>query len=158
MIRAYLSTAFREWDKHIPLKAMSLHSEKMFDRLLSQYAHVGQGNQSHVGIQNNSPQSLSGWVASLSERLSTAHQSAREAIDLEQFRQRRNYDLRVLENSCGVGDVVYLRDTSTKVGVHSKLRPPFIGPYLVIKAHPPLYMIEGKKKTKTIYHDRLKVV
>ena len=64
------------------------------------------------------------------------------------LRQRRNYDLRVLENSCGVGDVVYLRDTSTKVGVHSKLRPPFIGPYLVIKAHPPLYMIEGKKNTQ----------
>ena len=41
MIRAYLSTGFREWDKHIPLKAMSLHSEKMFDGLLSQYAHVG---------------------------------------------------------------------------------------------------------------------
>ena len=107
-----------------------------------------------LGIQSNSPQNMPGWVASLSERLFIVHQSAREAIGLEQFRQKRNYDLRVLENSYGVGNVVYLRDTSTEVGVSSKLRPPFIGPYLVIRARPPLYTIEGKNKNKTIHHDR----
>ena len=161
MIRAYLSRGFKEWDQHIPLIAMSLHSMKNRStgysaNMLMLGRETIQPIDLMLGIHNNSPQSPSGWVASLSERLSTAHRSAREAIELEQFRQKRNYDLRVLENSYCVGDVVYLRDTSTKIGVSSKLRPPFIGPYLVIKARPPLYMIEGKKKTKTIHHDRLK--
>lgn len=53
-----------------------------------------------------------------------------------QLCQKRNYDLRVLQHPYGLGDVVYLRDTSTKVEVNSKLRPPWKGPYLISKVTP----------------------
>ena len=127
MIRAYLSRVFKEWDVHIPHISMSLYSMK--NHWIDYSANMLMLGRKTInpidlmlGIHSNSPQSPS-------ERLSTAHRSAREATELEQFRQKRNYDLIVLENSYGVGDVVYLRDNSTKVGVSSKLRPPFIGPY-----------------------------
>lgn len=52
--------------------------------------------------------------------------------------------------------MVYLRDTSTKIGISSKLRPPWTGPFLITNARPPVYTILGKKRTSRVHHDRLK--
>ena len=94
MIRVYLPRGFKEWDEHIPLIAMSLPSMKNRStgysaNMLMLGRETIQPIDLILGI-NNSPQSPSGWDASLSERLSIKHPSAREAIELEQFRQKRN--------------------------------------------------------------------
>jgi len=38
------------------------------------------------------------------------------------------------EQKFEVGDLVYKLDTTTKVGINTKLKPVYDGPYLVIKA------------------------
>ena len=161
MIRSYLSKGFREWDEYIPLIEMALHSMKNRStgysaNMLMLGRETIQPVDLMLGLSNQTPKSPSAWVTSLVENLSNANRSAREAIGLTQCRQKRDYDLNVLEYPYNVGDVVYLRDTSTKIGVSSKLRPPFIGPYLVVVARPPLYTIQNRKKSKVINHDRLK--
>ena len=131
MIRSYLSKGFREWDEYIPLIAMALHSLKNRStgysaNMLMLGRETIQPVDLMLGLSNQTPKSPSAWVTSLVENLSNANRSAREAIGLAQCRQKRDYDLNVLEYPYNVGDVVYLRDTSTKIGVSSKLRPPFI--------------------------------
>ena len=53
-------------------------------------------------------------------------------IGQTQLRQKRNYDLRILEMTYSPGDIVYLRDSSTVIGISTKLRPPSTGPFLII--------------------------
>ena len=65
MIRAYLSRGFKEWDEHIPLIAMSLHSMKNRStgysaNMLMLGRETIQPIDLMLGIHNNSPQSLSG--------------------------------------------------------------------------------------------------
>ena len=72
------------------------------------------------------------------------------------MRQKRDYDLRVFERFYKVGDVVFLRDSSTKIGIRSKLRPPWTGPFYVISAPVPIYRLRGRKKFMVVHHDRLK--
>jgi hypothetical protein len=55
-----------------------------------------------------------------------------------------------------VGDSVYKRDDTTRVGISKKLCPPWKGPYLVVKVKPPLYVIRDRKRDSTVHHDRLK--
>ena len=44
----------------------------------------------------------------------------------------------------------------TEIGISSKLRPPWSGPFLVISARPPIYRIGGRKKSKVVHYNRLK--
>jgi len=68
----------------------------------------------------------------------------------------RDYDLRIVQHAYQEGDLVYKLDSSSKIGQSSKLRSPWMGPFLVIGSRPPLYRIQGKKKEYVVHHDRLK--
>ena len=81
-----------------------------------------------LGISGQNPQNPSNWVASLTHTLLEIHNLAREKIGKTQLRQKRDYDLRVFERAYNIGDVVYLRDSSTVIGISSKLRPPLDWP------------------------------
>jgi hypothetical protein len=63
------------------------------------------------------------------------------------MRQKRDYDMRIMKHSYNFGDLVFLRDSSTKIGLSKKLKPPWRGPYLVI---------ESTKEEKVVHHDRMK--
>ena len=96
------------------------------------------------------------WVLHLAKQFSEVHKLARDNINQAQLRQKRDYDLRMLENTFNIGDLVYKRDSSTRVGVSSKLRPPWIGPYIVVGCSPPRYRVADRKKEYVLHHDRLK--
>ena len=51
-------------------------------------------------------------------------------------------------------DPLSIRALSTKTS--SKIRPPRNGSLIVIRSHPPIYKLQGRKKTLTVHHDRLK--
>lgn len=97
------------------------------------------------------------WVQELEKHLSEAHEICRTNLKSAQLRQKKNYDLRVLENSYQIGDVVLLFNSATKVGQSSKLKSPWKGPYLVVDSKPPLYTIQNKKGKQTVHHDRIKI-
>ena len=161
MIRAYLSRGYKNWDEHLPLISMALHSMKnrstgFSANMLMLGRETIQPIDLILGLPGPSPQDPPTWVANLSKKLSEVHQLAREKIGNTQLRQKRDYDLKILEKTYSPGDVVYLRDTSTKIGISSKLRPPWTGPFLITVARAPVYKLVGRKKTIVVHHDRLK--
>ncbi len=160
MVRSYISKGLRDWDEHLPLISMALHSMKNRSTGFSaNMMMLGRETLQPIDIvlgRAGSPQLPSEWVADLVSNLSKVHEVAREKIGETQLRQKRDYDLRLLVNKYHVGDVVYLRDSSTKIGVSKKLRPPWAGPFIVLTARSPLYTIQGKKKSQLVHHDRLK--
>ena len=108
-----------------------------------------------LGLPRHTPQDPPNWVATLTCNLSRVHNLARETIGKTQMRQKRDYDLRVLVHPYETGDVVYLLDSSTKIGLSKQLRPPYYGPLLITCARPPLYVLEDRKRRSLMHHDRL---
>ena len=97
------------------------------------------------------------YVKKLEERLKRVHKQARDTLLSAQRRQKKDYDLKVLERKYNVGDLVYLINSSSKVGQSNKLKPIWNGPYLVIKViSPVLFRIKGRKREVVVHHDRLK--
>ena len=161
MIRAYVSRGVKDWDEHLPLISMALHSMKnkstgFSANMLMLGREVIQPIDLILGLPRPSPQDPATWVAYLTSNLSKIHTLAREKIGSTQLRQKRDYDLRVYERSFKEGDVVYLRDSATQIGISSKMRPPWIGPYLIIRARPPVYALQGRRKVQFVHHDRIK--
>ena len=161
MIRSYVSKGIKDWDEHLPLIAMALHSMKnrstgFSANMLMLGREVIQPIDLILGTPRASPQDPPTWVANLTSNLSNVHKLAREKIGETQLRQKRDYDLKVFEKSYNVGDVVYLRDSSTQIGISSKVRPPWIGPYVITRARPPIYEIQTRRRVQFVYHDRLK--
>ena len=161
MIRAYLSGGYKNWDEHLPLISVALHSMKNQStgfpaNMLMLGRETIQPIDLILGLPGPTHQDPPTWVANLSNNLSQVHQLAREKTEQTQLRQKRDYDLRILEMTYSPGDVVYLRDSSTVIGISTKLRPPWTGPFLITVARPPVYKLQGRKRTLVVHHDRLK--
>ena len=129
MVHSYVSRGLKDWDEHLPLISMALHSMKNnFTGFSANQLMLGreviQPIDLILGIPKPTPQDLSDWVKQITYNLSEIHNLAREKIGKTQLRQKRDYDLRVFERSYKIGDVVCLRDSSTQIGISSKLRPP----------------------------------
>ena len=93
----------------------------------------------------------------LEGQLKHVHKQARDTLSSAQRRQKKDYDFKVLERKYNVGDLVYLINSSSKVGQSNKLKPIWKGPYLVIKViSPVLFRIKGHKREVVVHHDRLK--
>ncbi|CAC5401380.1 unnamed protein product [Mytilus coruscus] len=163
MIRCYIEKKNRTWDRDLPLLAMALHStanrntgftanKLLLGRETTQPIHL------LLGLPANTPKDQEGdpWVIELAKNFSRIHHFARQNLKVAQLRQRRDYDMRILEHTYHIGDLVFLLDSSTKVGHSKKLKPPWKGPFLVVERQPPLYKIKGGKEEKTVHHDRLK--
>ena len=163
MIRSYIEGKQRYWDKDLALLVIALHStvhrqtgftpnRLMLGREVSQPIEILLG-VADKNIQSRTPVE---WVDNLCTELTRTHQVVRERLKSTQRRQKKDYNLRGLrEKSYDVGDLVYKRDQSTKIGVSSKLQSPYKGPYLVVKAHPPVYAIQDRKRESVVHHDKL---
>ena len=161
MIRSDASRGVKDWDEHLPLIAMTPHSMKnkstgFSANMLMLGREVVQPIDLILGLPRPTPQDPPTWVENVSRNLSNAHKLDREKIGDTQLRQKRDYDLRVFERSYKEGDVVYLRDSSTQIGISLKMRPPCIGPYLVTRARPPVYTLMGNHREQLVHHNRLK--
>ena len=161
MVRSYISRDLKDWDEHLPFIAMALHSMQnestgfSANRLMLGRETI-QPIDLIIGQFDSTPYSPNEWVQDLSNNLSQAHKIARERVGQTQLRQKRDYDLKLRTNYYHIGDVVFLRDSSTKIGVSKKLRPPWSGPYIIARARSPLYEILGMRKSQYVHHDRLK--
>ena len=70
-----------------------------------------------LGLPRHTPQDPPNWVATSTRNLSHVHNLARDTIGKTHLQQKRDYDLRVLVPPYETGDVVYLLDSSTKIGL-----------------------------------------
>lgn len=96
------------------------------------------------------------WLIGLVQRLNKAHSFVRERLARAQMRQKRTYDLRVVEKTYDLGDIVYRLDSSTKVGAKA-LQPIWKGPFVITRCQPPLYKLQGKRASGVWHHDKLKL-
>jgi hypothetical protein len=93
----------------------------------------------------------------LEKELAAAHQLAREHLEQQQLRQKRDYDIHPVKAEYQVGDLIMLYDSSTKIGQAKKLRPLWIGPFVVSEVlTPTLFKISSLKRDWVVHHDRLK--
>lgn len=73
------------------------------------------------------------------------------------MRQKQIYYLQFDNHTYDVGDLVYMTDSSTKIGQSKKLQKPWIGLFVVTgKLSPVLYRIKNRRKERVVHHDRLK--
>ena len=117
MIRSYISKDMKDWDERLSLISIDLIS----------------------GLNRHTAQNPQTWIKTISHNLSEAQELVLEKIGGAQLREKRDNDLRALQNFYDIGDVVYLRDSSTKIGISSKIRPTWNGPLIVIRSRPQIY-------------------
>lgn len=89
--------------------------------------------------------------------LKKVHQNARETLKAVQLRQKKDYDVKLFRQVYEAGDLVYLVDSSTKIGQSSKLKSVWKGPYLITKVLSSiLFQVQGRRRSQVVHHDRLK--
>jgi hypothetical protein len=97
------------------------------------------------------------YVRNLEKELAAAHQLAREHLEEQQIRQKRDYDVHPVQAKYQVGDVIMLYDFSSKMGQAKKLKPMWLGPFVVSAVvTPTLIKISSLKRDWLVHHDRLK--
>ena len=107
---------------------------------------------------NGEDKDINTYVKDLKSKLESIHREARENLKTSQNRQKRDYDLRSVHNTYGVGDVVYKTNSATAIGKSPKLKSPWKGPYVITEVKSPvLYRIKDRKKEEVIHHDRIKL-
>ena len=104
MIRSYVSRGKKDWDEHLPLISMALHSMKnkstgFSANMMMLGREVCQPIDLILGLTRSTPRDPPTWVANLLSNLSDIHKLARERIGEAQLRQKRDYDLRLFERS-----------------------------------------------------------
>jgi hypothetical protein len=164
-VRCFNKKQQNKWDEYLQLLAGAIRATPsrqtgfspnflMFGREVTQPIDLTFG----ILTANRKDKDIVEYVQNLIIALNLTHNVAREILKASQGRQNRDYDLRSKQKSYSVGDAVYKRDTATKVGQSGKLKPPWKGPYIVVKViNTVLYEIEDRKKSYVIHHDRLKL-
>jgi hypothetical protein len=71
------------------------------------------------------------YVWNLEKELAAAHQIARDHLEEQQIRQKRDYDVHPVQAKYQVGDKIMLYDSSSKIGQAKKLKPMWLGPFVV---------------------------
>ena len=162
MIRCYIDGRQKSWDEHLSLLGMAIRSvvnrnTGFTPNFLMLGREVAVPDRL-FGLNDILPKlDVPDYLEQLLTAMKYAHDAARSKLKEAQKRQKLHYDLRIRQNSYEKGDLVYVIDTTSKVGQSSKLRPVYSGPYLITEVLSPiLYRLLGKRRSFIIHHDRLR--
>ena len=164
ILRCFEQRKLRDWDLYLPQVAGALRAtanrqtgytanELMLGREVHKPADLIYG----VASANQEHRTEDEHVKHMSHIMREVSRTARECLQRTQKRQKRDYDDAGLhETLYKNGDLVYLRDERTKIGLSKKLHAFYAGPYLVTKVLSPiLYRIKGRRRELVVHHDRL---
>ncbi|CAC5417339.1 unnamed protein product [Mytilus coruscus] len=94
------------------------------------------------------------YIKDLRNALEKAHKTTRDNLKATQFRQKRDYDVKLYHRIYNKGDKI---DSTTEIGESKKLRASWQGPYLIAEVlSSVLYKMRTRKRELTIHHDQLK--
>ena len=97
------------------------------------------------------------YVSTLSRKIENAHELARKHLKNSQKRQKQDYDVNLRQYRYEPGDLVYERNSSSKLGACLKLQKIWKGPLLVVRLLSLLlYVVRYRKRDRVVHHDRLK--
>ena len=149
LLTHYVSENQRDWDRWLSVITSAYNSSRhsvtgfspcelvygkpMRTVLEDQFSAESMKNQSHRQ-----------FLTKLRTRLKDAHQQA-----LEQIQQQQSLRTETRPATFQPGDTVWCRNFTAGKGVHAKLKPKFEGPYIVMEARPPDYVLKkGRKRLR----------
>lgn len=164
MLTMYCEDNQTEWDVYIPQVMMayrsSIHASTkitpnrmVFGReiTLPLQAVIGRPSES-AAIQADD------YVTELQEKLTEIHEIGRLNLKKSSIYQKKQYDTRAKRKIFTAGQFVWLHDPTRKIGVCSKLKNKWKGPFLVTKTLDDLvcFVKQRPKQSAKAYHvDRL---
>ena len=97
------------------------------------------------------------YVLQLRKELRAAHETARRQLQERCVRNKRNYDINILQKQYNAGDAVYVLVRTPTMGVPKKLKPVYKGPALVTKRISSYtYKIRHRDRVFYVNHEDLK--
>ncbi|CAC5422280.1 unnamed protein product [Mytilus coruscus] len=134
---------------------------KETNRIYAESDDVGQRDYPTVHLLLGLPQygqnkmTPSAKVQHLISRMQKTHEFAGHHLHTSQLRQKKDYDLRVVEHKYQQGDLVYKGGSTKKVGQSRKLKSLWSEPFLVGSCWPLFYTIRGQKGDSIVHHEVL---
>ncbi|XP_043202607.1 uncharacterized protein LOC122370775 [Amphibalanus amphitrite] len=156
LLTHYVAENRRDWDLWLPVVASAYNSgchsatgfspgELVYGRPMRTVL------EDEFDVENIKNQSHRQFLGELKKRLKHTHQKA-----LELIRQKQSLRTDTRPATFQPGDAVWCRNFTAGKGVHGKLRPKFEGPYTVVEARPPDYVIRKGRKRRLIHGCHLK--
>ncbi|VDI19598.1 Hypothetical predicted protein [Mytilus galloprovincialis] len=153
MIRCFIEKNCRNWDRDLPFLSMAMHSmvnrqtgftpnQMMLGRETIQPVHLLLGMPQYG--QNRMTPNV--WVKHLVGRMQKIHEFARHSLHTSQLRQKRDYDLRVVEHKYQPGDLVYKEDSTS--GRAGSLNHHGVDRFLSCLVDPHCTLSEEEKETQ----------
>lgn len=161
-VRCYIGDAQDQWDRHLQQIAGALRgcvnrntgftpNKLMLGREVNSPAYL------MFPQAVDEPLSADQYVATLMKNIRAAHNVARDTLKTSLRRMKRDYDIRLLQRTYAVGDVVYLLDTASIKGKCKKLSSPWKGPAVIVeKISASLFRVRLRKSLFVANHDRIK--
>ncbi len=166
MLSAFVSEHTNDWDRHLPYVLLayrtSLHASTGCSPQLMVY-----GKEANLPVDLIYPTAVKGYQPScgpdyvdfIRSAIRTAHEFARDHLQVAATRQKRGYDAHAKTRPAfQPGDLVRYYYPPVKQG--NKFGLPWTGPWRILKRLGPVdYQIElvsSPKKTRIIHHDVLK--
>ena len=163
-IRCFVGKTQNQWDKYLPQIAGAMRSTVnrstgFTPTMLMLGREINLPSDLMFPIKERKTfNSTENYCVDLVSSLELAHEVARERLDGNQKRMKRDYDLKVRKYQFKQGDIVYMLDQAAIKGKCKKLLPPWKGPCQVIAVLSPYhYRVQYKKRILTVNHDRLKI-
>jgi len=153
----------KEWDNNLPLLTLAYRSSiHEVTGYTPNYLMMGREVYLPLDIMIGSipeAQKVTApvYVSQLKEKLQECFALVRTQMKAQGERQRRYYNLKTRGEQFEPGQMVYLLETTRKVGVSPKLAPKWKGPFMVAKKIDTVYEIQiASRKSKLIHFDLLK--
>ena len=138
MLRAFVSSHQRDWDKYLPYLTMAYRSSQhestkytpnrlMLGREVNLPIDIVFGRPEEEALDETE------YVQRLRERMEEAHRHARKHLQKSSIRQKKNYDRLSSGSTFKRGDAVWIMKSNRKKGISPKLSPRWEGPYLVVE-------------------------
>ena len=161
-LRAYCQDNPRDWDLHVPFITSAIRStistatgftpNKLFlGREVTSPADI------EFSLPPNAKLTQEEYVVQLRKDLQKAHDTARKNLKERCVKNKKNYDIRILQRQYDAGDAVYVLNRTPVTGIPKKLKAVYKGPALVVKRISSYtYKIRYREKVFFTNHDDLK--
>ena len=164
MIRCTLGEEKDRWDEKLQQLAMAIRSTvSRTTGFTPNFLMFGRENilptNLLAGVES-SQEKFDGhaeFVQRLIRSMEKAHDLARANIREAQSIQKRDYDMKLREETYQVGDLVYRLNLESKVGESNKLKDIYSGPYVVVKILTPVVtQVQKRDKVLNLHNNNLK--
>ena len=161
-IRCLKVKSEKDWDIYLPHITSAIRclenrstgfstNRLMLGREVHKPAHV------HFGLSSLVSVSVSEYIKRLNFVMRETHCIGRENLKGILLRRKRDYDIKLKQESYEVGDFVYKLNNAIKKGVSKKLQSLYDGPFIVTQVLSPILIeMESRKRKKVVHHNKLK--